>query len=487
MAAADCARASSPNGPGRSTSRSCARAAKTSRRAGPPTARRAGRRPAGRRGGAAARPGVPLAPPLRPRPALPAAGRRVRARAHRRSVRRRLHAGARQFWQEDFAAAPRGSPISPGGPPTAGARPRPSITGARRGLAGQWPAAAALYRRAYPGRPAGRLADAALFGALRSGVAARRRGGGRRSTKLLTARRQWIPTAARASLFLAASDLVQRRRDRAGRWLDMAERAGRDVDVEVAYWRGVSRSWTASRRPPSASTCVCSQRTLPSARRGRPRPPRRRPPGRRRPRRGSPARRLGAPRRPARRLAAAGRRLGGRPQRPHAAARALAADRLAASRAGAGADREWPLWSQPPREPEETLLALGILSEGAPAVPGCSPSPTPTSPTPGPAAVARRRSQRAFSAPTRCAGARRPAAVALLPPGLRRLLYPFAYSELVVDESLRRQIDPYLLAAILREESRFDPRAMSPPPHAASRSSSSPPPASWGGGSASAR
>ena len=49
----------------------------------------------------------------------------------------------------------------------------------------------------------------------------------------------------------------------------------------------------------------------------------------------------------------------------------------------------------------------------------------------------------------------------LVPAGLRRLLYPFAFSETLVVESLKRRVDPYLLAAILREESRFDPRALS--------------------------
>ncbi|HXU29096.1 MAG TPA: transglycosylase SLT domain-containing protein, partial [Thermoanaerobaculia bacterium] len=38
-----------------------------------------------------------------------------------------------------------------------------------------------------------------------------------------------------------------------------------------------------------------------------------------------------------------------------------------------------------------------------------------------------------------------------------RLRYPFPYADLLRSEVLRRGIDPLLLAAILREESRFDP------------------------------
>ena len=46
---------------------------------------------------------------------------------------------------------------------------------------------------------------------------------------------------------------------------------------------------------------------------------------------------------------------------------------------------------------------------------------------------------------------------ALLPTPLRRLLYPFPYADLLRSEGARRGLDPLLLAAILREESRFDP------------------------------
>jgi soluble lytic murein transglycosylase len=47
------------------------------------------------------------------------------------------------------------------------------------------------------------------------------------------------------------------------------------------------------------------------------------------------------------------------------------------------------------------------------------------------------------------------------PPELRRLLYPLAHGELVVGHALAQGIDPHLLAAVIREESRYDERALS--------------------------
>ena len=50
---------------------------------------------------------------------------------------------------------------------------------------------------------------------------------------------------------------------------------------------------------------------------------------------------------------------------------------------------------------------------------------------------------------------------ALLPPLLRELLYPRRYLPSIAGEAARHGADPRLLLAIMREESRFDPRAKS--------------------------
>jgi soluble lytic murein transglycosylase-like protein len=370
------------------------------------------------------------------------------------------------FWQEDFATA--AVAFADLAERTADHRRQAQalFQAARsRGLAGQWPAAAALYRRAYLADPLGRLADAALLGALRLEWRSGDEEAASEAYEVLAGRRQWIATSARASLFLAASDLVQGRRDRAGRWLDMAERAGREVESEVAYWRGrlaeldgepsaaLGQYLRVLERDPFHPLAEAARRRLAgdllaaAVVTGR---------------------RLAASSRPDDQLgawlllgdgSAAGRNAH---RRLHAH---LAADRLAGPILALAPVpiAKWPLWSQPPREPEETLLALGILSEGAPAVTRLFPLTDPDLAYTGALLLSRageveRALQRADTLRRRAGNRVVPT---LLPPGLRRLLYPFAYSELVVEQSLRRRIDPYLLAAILREESRFDPRAMS--------------------------
>ncbi len=49
----------------------------------------------------------------------------------------------------------------------------------------------------------------------------------------------------------------------------------------------------------------------------------------------------------------------------------------------------------------------------------------------------------------------------LLPPVLRRLLYPRDYYALILEDARQHRADPRLVLAIMREESRFDPRARS--------------------------
>jgi soluble lytic murein transglycosylase len=332
-------------------------------------------------------------------------------------------------------------------------------------LAGRWPQAAATYRAAYRADPLGRTADSALAGALRIEWRQGAEAGADEVYGLLVGQRPWIPTAARASLFLAASDLAQGRRDRAGRWLELAERAGRAVETEVAYWRGRLAELDGEPAAAVGQYLRVAQRDLfhPLA--------------------GDARRRLGEPP-----LAAAaraeGRRLAGSERAEDGyGAWLLLGDASPAGRAALGrfrarlaADRfagpilalapvpieRWPLWQAALREPEEMLLGLGIWSEGAPAVARHFPLVEPDLALTGGALLAHAgETRRAIGRAEllRRRGARLPPP--LVPAPLRRLLHPFAYSELVVAESLRRGVDPYLLAAVLREESRFDPRALS--------------------------
>ena len=51
--------------------------------------------------------------------------------------------------------------------------------------------------------------------------------------------------------------------------------------------------------------------------------------------------------------------------------------------------------------------------------------------------------------------------IELLSESLRSAVFPLHYRDLIIDRSSRFEVDPFLLAAIVREESRFDAQAVS--------------------------
>ena len=69
--------------------------------------------------------------------------------------------------------------------------------------------------------------------------------------------------------------------------------------------------------------------------------------------------------------------------------------------------------------------------------------------------------------------------LALQPPGLRRLLYPFPYRQTILAQGGIRRVDPLLLAALIREESRFDTSLLSPASSRGLTQLSWPRPAAW--------
>lgn len=334
-------------------------------------------------------------------------------------------------------------------------------------LAGNWSEAAATFRRAYRTDPLGNAADGALIGALRLEW---RSGNEERALELfalLTGRRAWTAVAARAALFLAASDLVNERSDRAGEWLDVAARAGRVADPEVTYWRGrlaelrgdpadaVRRYLRVLELGPYHPMALDAGRRL------------------RRPELAPVARALAA------RHAATGTTAGlydawllltgdrvERARVAHALARALAADPAVAPYLTLGLveTADWPMWSSDLDAPEDKLLALGLWIGGQEALdrhfPFSDPSLAYTRSWLLAQAGALRRSVLVAEVLARRAPDRLPPP--FLASGLRRQLYPFAFPQLVVRESLARRLDPHLLLAVLREESRFDPEALSP-------------------------
>src|SRR5215218_10294290 len=105
-------------------------------------------------------------------------------------------------------------------------------------LRGASPAAGTKFRQAYLAEPQGRMwAAPALLAVLRLEWRGGAETGALSYYQRLTARPEWRDEAARAALFLAASDLARGRRGRARPWLAQAA-LSRDDRLEVAYWRG---------------------------------------------------------------------------------------------------------------------------------------------------------------------------------------------------------------------------------------------------------
>ncbi|HUO85868.1 MAG TPA: lytic transglycosylase domain-containing protein [Thermoanaerobaculia bacterium] len=369
-----------------------------------------------------------------------------------------------RFWQERYAQAAAGYSAL-----AARARVPPLVAqalyqqGRCHELIGEWPEATATFRRAFRTDPRGRFADAALIGAMRIEW---RNGQEERALELfelLAGRLQWRTTAARAAIFLAASDVVVGRADRAGAWLDLASR-GDDTAQEVDYWRGRRAELTGDAEEAVRRYLVVMRRSLyhPLAQEAQVRL--------QRPEL-APAARAAADRRgtslddlydkwlllvaaPAERAEVAGQ-----------LARQLARDGQAAPFMilTPVPIADWPLWRGSITRPDERLLALGLWSEAGSAVGRHFPYDPPALAFTAAARLVADGAVRRGVAVAETLTRRVPARLAdpFLPHGLRRLLYPFAWFELVDEQATRRGIDPHLLIAIIREESRFEPRALS--------------------------
>lgn len=124
--------------------------------------------------------------------------------------------------------------------------------------------------------------------------------------------------------------------------------------------------------------------------------------------------------------------------------------------------RRWPLWEDGLDRPEEMLLALGIWGDGAPAVRDHFPLSNPSLAFTGALLLARGGE---ISRSITVADALRSQAPGRLPPALqprafRRLLYPFPYQAAIIAQGRIQGVDPDLLTALLRIESRFEASAL---------------------------
>lgn len=332
-------------------------------------------------------------------------------------------------------------------------------------LSGRWRQAHGAFRAAFRADPDSRWADAALFSLLRLLWRGEQEEEGQMLYEHLLTRRSWRRTAARASLFLAASDLVRERTDRAGAWLDRAARVP-EARLEVDYWRG--RLAELENRPEAAVDAYLSvlRRDLfhPLATEAR--------------------RRLGGSN-----LARLVHLRGVNASRSDDNDRLYEAWLLLGPRhpSGQGAldhlrrhlaeDRSsapflelqplpvprWPLWQNSLRGPEEMLLALGDFQQTAHVVDEHFPLNDLELGFTGSNLLAIAGQTRDSIRLAEILAQRVPDDLPepLLPAGYRRLLHPLAHRDLLISESRRYGIDPLLLAALIREESRFDPQALS--------------------------
>ncbi|MBV8200781.1 MAG: transglycosylase SLT domain-containing protein, partial [Acidobacteria bacterium] len=398
-------------------------------------------------------------------------GVKGKAPSARELAEARYALGRADYWQGRFEAAAKIFGEVAESAPNAAERARALLQQGRcYEMMGDWTRAVASFRLAFLAEPGGEWAAPALLAALRLDWRSGDEATGISVLAMLSSSPRWRDSARRAALFLAASDLVRGRADRAGAWLERAAAGGPDEELpEVAYWRG-RLAERQGRLPAAVAAYLEALRADPY----------------------HPLSRAGASRLTVEPLAGeartAGLRLAAsrRPRGhdlydawlllgPNDPAGRLAEKRL---RALLLADRaaapflqmselpidSWPLWKATLRRPEEMLLALGVWHEGAPAVREQFPPSEPALALTGSLLLARTgetaRSIQLAEALRERVPARLP--VPLLPVAFHQCLYPFAYREPLLAEGRLRGVDPYLLAALIRVESRFDPQALSP-------------------------
>lgn len=332
-------------------------------------------------------------------------------------------------------------------------------------LAGEEAGAVRSFLAAYVAEPRGEYAAVSLFALARLEFLGAREQPALEALRALGAVPAWRATSGRTALFFAISDLARGRTDRAGAWLSRAAAAGVD-EPEVAYWRGrlaeaqgaeagaVQQYLASARADPFHPLAVAARARLGSAALA------------------GPARALGlrlAAGKSTRELYGAWLLLGSQHPRGRAAIAAvlgfLRADPLAAPflTVPPVPPQEWRLWRAALVQPEDRLLALGLFDEGASAVLRHFPVSNPRLALTGAAELAAAGETTRSLYVAEVVAQRVPERVPadLLPSSFRKLLYPLPWADRIYGQAALRQVDPHLLAAVLREESRFDERALS--------------------------
>ena len=124
---------------------------------------------------------------------------------------------------------------------------------------------------------------------------------------------------------------------------------------------------------------------------------------------------------------------------------------------------DWPLFSQPNQSADGLLLSLGVWEESGNAVERAFPLSQPN--LAFTAALELQRAGRTHESllivESLAKTIPRGTPPRLVPTAFRRALYPFAYRFLIEQAARHFDVDPLLLAAIIREESRYNPTAAS--------------------------
>jgi len=335
-------------------------------------------------------------------------------------------------------------------------------------LQGNWQMADAVFRRTFMTLQDGRYAGPSLLSALRLEWKSGLERDALDLYRLLSRQSAWSEYTARAALFLACSDIVRGRADRALRWLADAERLDRDAALEVVYWRGrlaelgsgpgagiaVAQYMDVVARDPYHPLALDALDRLLGPDLGR----------------------LAIARASARTtsgrqedLVSAWMVLGDERAEGREARRRIVA-RFASSSTTGQLFRlqtvpvsDWPLWGESLERGPEKLLALGLVGEGAVAVRKHFPATNPWLAYTGSRLLldAGEIRQSMLLADAVAQPLTRRLNDSLLPRELRLALYPWPWRDTIRSEAVRFDVDPYLLTAVIREESRFDPDAIS--------------------------
>lgn len=333
-------------------------------------------------------------------------------------------------------------------------------------LDGDWQAAVLIFEQALNVDPTGRWSAAALLSSLRMHWRQGNFETALERYQQLNSRGSWRRTFARAALFLAASDLVSGEAGRAGAWLDQSARATGSVTPEIAYWRGrlaevegqttsaVGHYVTALAQNPyhplsAAARSRLDRPELAAARRAQG------------------VRLAGIDR--TRELHQAWILLGDQDSLGSESRQHLLRHMQSSSRVRPFLEMEmvpaekWAIWDAEIDRPDEILLALGIVEHMSPAVSEHFPVADNSLALTASHLLAESGLYRQSLRFSEILSDRVPKEVPsqFLSVAYRRLLYPIPYRELIESNASSAGIEPHLLASIIREESRFDPLAIS--------------------------